>query len=100
MSKYSKRVKKLKRMQLILVAACVVAFLIWIVIFTRPEISEYDLRDECGPIGGTISHSIDDEDACINFCNANCQSLDKEYHSSQFSLRTLECNSCKCFCKE
>ena len=100
MSKYSKRVRKLERLQLILVAVCLIALIIWLIIFTRPKVSEYNIKDECGPIGGSISHSIDDEDSCVNVCNAYCQALIKEYHDSEFILSNTNCHSCKCYCKE
>lgn len=100
MSKYSSRVKKLERVQLVLIAVCVIALIIWAIVFTRPKVTEYNIKDECGPIGGSVSHSIDDDDSCVNICSAYCQSLVKKYHDSEFTLSALECNSCKCYCKE
>lgn len=100
MSKYSKNVKKMQLMQVALIAVCIVALVIWLIIFTRPKLVEYTVPDECGPIGGSISHSIDDSDACMNACSAYCQSLKQEYHDSAFEESTLECHSCVCECKE
>ncbi len=101
MSKYSKKVKKKQNIQLVLIAVLVLALAVWVYAITRPTVTEYTIRDECGPIGGAFSHTIDDADACVNACSAYCQSLELEYYDSEFSLAEGEtCNSCACECKE
>ena len=100
MSKYKRNVKRLKTVQIVLVAVCILAFAVYGYFLFRPKITGYTVRDECGPIGGTVSHSIDDVDACTNACNAYCKSLDKEYFDSSFDEAFNECNSCKCQCQE
>ena len=97
---YKSRINRLKRIQLVLVIVCVLAIAVYGFIITRPEITSYVVKDECGPIGGTISHPIDDEDACSNACRAYCLSLEKKFHDSDFKLRFDECNSCNCECEE
>ena len=100
MSKYSNNVNRLKKLQVFLAAACLLALAVYGFVITRPTITSYVVKDECGPIGGTISHSIDDHDTCANACNAYCGSLDKEYYSSKFEENNIECHSCDCKCKE
>lgn len=100
MSKYTKKIHKLQLIQVILIIICLIALGIYFFIMTRPVITEYNETDECVPIGGTISHSIKDEDECNNKCSAYCQSVDKEFHDSYFELKGLGCNLCTCYCKE
>jgi hypothetical protein len=97
---YKKQVQRLKRLQAILMIVCLLVFISYAYFITRPKISSYDVKDECGPIGGTISHPIDDEDACDNICGATCLSKDKLFHKSKFVLKDPECNICTCYCKE
>ena len=100
MSRYSKKVKKLQKIQSVMIILCligIIAFFIWL---TRPKLTIYQVPDACGPIGGQIMHSIDDEDACKNACNAHCQSLDKDFHKSEFTLEQVGCHTCDCSCKE
>ena len=100
MSRYSKKVRQLQRIQLVAVITLLVAFIIFAYFIFRPKITKYDVRDDCGQIGGQVSHLIDDEFACKNACTAYCLSLDKEYHKSEFTLKDPQCNECGCFCKE
>jgi len=98
--RYSKKVKKMQKLQAVLIVVCIIAMAIFFIYKFKPELTEYDIRDECGPIGGAISHSIDDGDACKNACTARCLSFDKEYHSTDFLENNLEgCHTCTCFCK-
>jgi hypothetical protein len=96
---YEDKVSKLKKIQFILIIICVIAFLAYVFFITRPEITAHVVRDECGPIGGTISHSIDDVDTCENACNAYCSSIGQNFHSVEFYMQGAECNTCDCFCK-
>ncbi|MFH2020656.1 MAG: hypothetical protein ABIJ34_04530 [archaeon] len=100
MKKYEQQIKMLKRLQLALLAVCVIGAGIILFLNTRPELSSYLVKDDCGPIGGAISHSIDDEDSCMNGCTANCLSLKQTYYDSKFDLSSLGCNSCNCTCKQ
>jgi len=98
--RYSKKVKKLQNIQSTLIIICLLAIAVFFIFRFKPEITEYDVEDVCGPIGGAISHSIDDEDACRNACSAKCLSFEKEYHDSDFFENTLEgCHTCTCYCK-
>ena len=100
MSEYKKRINKLKKFQIIIVLILVVAGLVYFYLVSRPKISVYNVPDSCMPIGGSISHSIGDEDACNNACNAYCYSLKKEKVKSEFLLRLgPQCNLCTCYCK-
>src|SRR3990170_3386152 len=95
---YRQRINLLKNIQLILVIACVIAVAAYGYFITRPEIIFYELKDECGPIGGSISHPLDDEDACGNACLAYCLSRKMQIHDSKFVLRDPKCNMCTCYC--
>jgi hypothetical protein len=97
--KYKNRIKLLQSLQILLFIICILAFIFYLYKITRPEITLYIIKDECGPIGGSISHSIGDEDTCYNRCNADCISLKKEISSSQIILKQTECNICNCYCK-
>ena len=90
---YRKRVNLLKNVQLILVILCIVMLLVYLYYITRPKLSSYDLKDECGPIGGSISHPLDDTDSCSNACLAYCTSIEKKLHDSKFELKDPQCNS-------
>ena len=100
MSKYTKKIHKLQLIQTILIIICVIALAIYFYFISRPVITSFNITDECGPIGGTISHPIKDEDVCRNICNAYCRSVDKEFHDSYFELSGIGCNLCTCYCKE
>ena len=98
--KYRTLVRNLKALQILLVLLCVLAFAGYGYFLFRPDITSYAIKDECGPIGGRISHSIEDVDVCNNACNAYCTSKDKGLDSSEFKEYTTKCNSCTCFCSE
>jgi|SaaInlStandDraft_4_1057021.scaffolds.fasta_scaffold53469_2 hypothetical protein len=100
MGKYQKKVNFLKRAQLVLIIVCVIAICTFFYLRFKPQITNYQIEDICGPIAGRLSHSINDVDQCRNACNAQCQSLDKEYYKSDYEAREIECNMCECFCKE
>ena len=97
---YGKRIESLKRLQLALIFICVAGIFAYILFITKPEITAYAIKDECGPIGGSISHSIDDEDTCGNACSAYCLSMGEKFHKSAFEIKGLECNKCDCLCKK
>ncbi|MCM2325673.1 MAG: hypothetical protein NDI94_04365 [Candidatus Woesearchaeota archaeon] len=99
MSKYSDKVKKLQVLQMILVVVCLGLIVFFIISMLKPKIVKYEVKDECGPIGGSISHSIDDDDSCSNACSAYCLSLQKGFHESAFIASNRTCNTCDCFCK-
>jgi hypothetical protein len=100
MASYKKRVKQLQNMQMILVIVCVIALLIYSYFMLRPKVTEYNVNDECGPIGGRISHTIAEDDMCRNACTANCVAWEKEYHDHEFIGNNETCNICTCYCKE
>ena len=79
---------------------CIFVIIGYLYYLTRPTITQNTLIDECGPIGGTISHSIDDDDSCSNMCRAYCKSTQKEFHDTDFTLKGVGCNDCECYCKE
>jgi hypothetical protein len=100
MSKYAKKVKRMKAIQAVLVLACLVLTAGYIYYLNRPVVVSYQLQDECVPIGGQISHSLDDEDICANACNAYCTSVKKTFKKVEFLARSgPECNYCNCLCK-
>ena len=99
MSRYADRVKKLKLLQASLIIICVLGIAFFFYYLLKPKVVEYPLKDECGPIGGAISHSIDDEDTCGNACSAYCQSTGKSYHDSKFTMIPEACNQCTCQCE-
>jgi len=98
--KYHDKVERQKHIQIILITMCLIAILLYVYFLTKPKITEYALQDECGPIGGSILHSIRDTDSCANACSAYCLSVKKELHKSDFNIREgPQCNSCLCYCK-
>jgi len=100
MGNYSKKVKRLQQIQLVSILVLLIAFISVYMFINRPELTKYVVRDECGEIGGAVSHSIDDTDACVSACTAYCQSFQKEYHKSKFIESTLSCHTCDCTCSE
>lgn len=100
MNQYQSKVKKLQKLQFFLILICAVLIFGFVLYVNKPSITGFVVRDDCGPIGGTISHSIDDEDSCKNACVAYCQSLKQEYHDFDFVSSQTKCNSCDCLCKE
>jgi hypothetical protein len=100
MSKYQKKILRLKKIQIILIILCLVASAIYLYFITKPEVTKFTVDDECGPIGGTVSHSIDDDDSCSNACNAYCISMQKKYKKSSFKFELNACNTCTCYCQE
>ena len=91
-------VKKQQRLQVVLLGVCILALFLYVLFVTRPKITVYVIKDECGPIGGIISHPINDGDSCNNICRAQCLSWEQEFHSSEFIVNE-PCNTCKCDCK-
>jgi len=100
MSRYKNKIKFLQTLQVVLIVACVLALAGFAIMVNKPKVSKYNVKDECGPIGGSISHSIDDIDACKNACKAYCQSMKKEFHDSSFEQNIEICNTCTCYCKD
>ena len=99
-SSYDKRIKTLKYVQIILIVVLVSTFFYYFFKVTSPNVTGYVVKDECGPIGGRISHSINDNDGCSNACRAYCLSLQEVYSDSKFELKSEGCNTCNCFCQE
>ena len=100
MDRYHKKVRQMQKLQIILVIVCLIAGAVFIYFATRPNIIEYSVPDECGPIGGSVSHTLDDADACANACNAYCLSLKQTYATSAFEAVPGRCNDCRCYCEE
>ncbi len=98
MSRYSEKIKKLQLVQSVLIIVCVIGMAIFFYYLLKPKITSYQIKDECGPIGGAISHSLDDEDSCTNACNAYCVSIEKRYHEGRFTQNLEGCNLCDCSC--
>jgi len=59
----------------------------------------YPIKDECGPIYGSVYHSIKDEAVCRIKCRGTCESLDIEFVSSKFVDNGLRCHDCNCTCR-
>jgi hypothetical protein len=61
----------------------------------------FQLRDACGPVPGFtgISHSMPDEDSCLNECRARCLSNELEYKNAKFMEDKKACNTCECVCQ-
>ena len=101
LTKYQKRIKNKIFLQNILVVICILVLILLIYLKLKPEITGFAVKDECGPIGRTISHSIGDEEACKNVCNSACKSFEFKYHDSIFIYNNeIMCNNCTCLCKE
>jgi hypothetical protein len=100
MDRYHTRVRLMQNLQTLGIVILLIAGAVFLYIATRPEIIRYDIPDECGPIGGSISHTLDDADSCQNACNAYCLSLKHTYETSRFELVENACNTCECYCEE
>ncbi|MBN2422092.1 hypothetical protein JXB41_02605 [Candidatus Woesearchaeota archaeon] len=101
LTKYQKKIKNKLFIQTVLILICVLSLIYFIYQRFRPEITELQLNDECGPIGNTISHSIATEESCINACNSACKSFKIRYHDCEFIYnREITCNNCTCYCKK
>ncbi|MBN1503277.1 hypothetical protein JW930_07095 [Candidatus Woesearchaeota archaeon] len=97
---YSKKVKQRILVQNVLIVVCLLSIAVFFYLKLRPSFVTYAVRDECGPLGGTISHSIGSEDECANACKAACQSYEQKYKNMEFSSSPGTCNNCTCICKE
>ncbi|NTV22925.1 MAG: hypothetical protein HGA85_00930 [Nanoarchaeota archaeon] len=96
---YKKHVKYMQRLQIALIALCVLGLLVYAVLMFRPKVKSMMYPDECMPIGGTVSHSVASEDACSNACVSACSSKKTKLQSTKFIERFgPECNYCECFC--
>jgi hypothetical protein len=99
-SESTKSVERMKLIQIVLIVLCVIIFIAYIFFITRPKLTQYTITDDCGPIGGQVSHTVGNTDTCSNKCTAHCLSLKKEYHDSSFEAREGPiCNLCVCNCK-
>jgi hypothetical protein len=102
--KYKDNVRMMQILQTALIAVCLVAAIGYIYFSMTPKTHKFTADDECGPMGsgGMISHTIGDEDACINICRLTyCPSNQMDYVSSKFtSLFEKGCNLCDCTCRE
>ncbi len=96
--KYHENVEFLKRIQIALIVICVVALVAYLYFLFQPKITKFVISDECGPISGSIMHSIKDEDACSNSCHNQYCTKGKEFLKSEFTL-SMPCNTCICYCK-
>jgi hypothetical protein len=99
-SNYKKKIKKKILLQNILILLCLLGLAYFLFTIFKPEITTYAVKDSCGPIGNTISHSIDDQESCQNACNSVCKSFGLNFHKSEFLyMKEVTCNNCTCLCK-
>jgi hypothetical protein len=56
------------------------------------------IPDDCGTFGGSIVHSINDTQACLEVCFYNCQKKEMNLTSFEFNM-TMPCNTCECYCR-
>jgi hypothetical protein len=96
--KYHDHVESLKKAQIVLAAICLVLLVFYIYYVTKPKITSYELKDECGPISGSVMHSINNQDSCSNACNAYCLSKKITFSDAEFTV-VVPCNTCMCRCK-
>ena len=96
---FQKHVKRLILLQTILIAVLLLAlsYVIYTKFFVK-EIKVEFAKDECGPIGGRISHSIKNEGECDNMCHAICTSKQLDVKESIFDFKTQPCYTCECHC--
>ena len=94
------RIQKKMHIQAALLVICFVCLGVFAYLRFRPNVTGFVIADECGPIGNSVSHSIDDIGQCENICKVNCEGEQKTYHHSVFKLGGLGCNECACFCRE
>jgi hypothetical protein len=97
--KYSQNVELMKKVQVFLLILCLAAVAAYLYFLFQPEITRFEIKDECGPISGTIMHSIKDTDSCSNACHNQYCTKGKQVLRTEFNA-TLPCNTCICYCKE
>ncbi|MBD3203370.1 hypothetical protein GF327_03690 [Candidatus Woesearchaeota archaeon] len=98
---YKKKIKKKIYLQNILILICVVLLGYLVYAKFRPEIVKVPVKDDCGPIGNTISHLISDNEDCVNACSSACKSFGHVYYKSKFIYNNeVRCNNCTCQCKK
>lgn len=98
--RYSKDIKKRILFQNIMIGVCLVAVFVFLYLRLKPVLITYALKDECGPIGGTVSHTIDEEGGCQNACRSACESYGHTYYSSKFEFVAVGCHNCTCVCRK
>lgn len=79
----------------------VLILIILIVIALEPGFGRgisFEIEDKCGKFVNLISHSIEDNNACVTRCKAQCSSIDYIYNKVEFK-KSAGCNSCVCHCK-
>jgi hypothetical protein len=97
--KYMHHVELMKKAQLILIIICVIAIAAYLYYIFQPKVTVFEIKDECGPISGSIMHSIKDEDSCTNACRNQYCTKGKQVLKAKFEL-SLPCNTCMCYCRE
>ncbi|MFH0874689.1 MAG: hypothetical protein V1859_02040 [archaeon] len=98
---YKNNIKNRIFIQNLLIFICIAAIAALLFFQLRPKVVVVSNRDECGPIGNTISHTINSEDTCINSCRSACKSYKYEYFKSKFIYnKEMVCNNCTCYCTE
>ena len=66
---------------------------------SKNEVSQV-LKDDCGiTVNNIIMHTIDDESRCMIECRNFCQSIDRKYKNSYFTLAEVGCHLCECKCR-
>ncbi len=97
--RYDKSINSRILLQNILIIICIAAHVFLVSRQFRREKVVIPLKDECGPIGQTISHSIDNDEACQNNCYAACTSMDHTYSGHEYIYNNeIACNNCTCVC--
>ncbi|MBU0757706.1 MAG: hypothetical protein KKF44_06560 [Nanoarchaeota archaeon] len=99
--RYAAWVRQRTRMQTVLLIILVCVLILFVYVKMKPVITELPVKDSCGPIGNTISHSIGDSDMCENSCDSACRSFELKFYKSRFVYKNeAGCNDCICQCKE
>ena len=85
--------------KLILIAILVLIITLIIAFQQNSKVITLKIEDKCGKFINVVSHTIDDENACISRCRSQCNSIKYAYKNIDFRKNSVSCNSCLCYCR-
>jgi hypothetical protein len=97
--KYNQSIELMKKVQILLIILCIAALTAYLYYILQPKITLFEIVDECGPISGSIMHSIKDLDTCSNACRNQYCTKGKQVFKTEFNV-SLPCNKCICYCRD
>ena len=68
-------------------------------IFSKKKVVDFEIRDACSVILGTLFHEIETSNNCALMCKNECGLRDKDFYGFNFTANEADCNFCTCSCK-